>query len=821
MCDTPPKSAVAGCRVLSRAALALLVAFAATACDDELPAAIWSADLVPCDAREAACVARLARGLAHIHGAPWPADIAVEIEEIGRGNPSPPFDWWWTTAPPPTSPFDVLDRAWPSVASPVGSVRLFGDRKLVFRINPRVENDAPLRHRLGLIRSLSAHLRNRVSPGHPIDNYGAFPTRTNLRSGVRTAIALMVEQAIQRAADGEHPWRFDAEQYAKVRDLRAREGGPELVALARLHALHDPDDPWAVLIGVPGAVGHGCLIGFDLDDMSRCVQVAPAVAADEIEGFVARSADAADGILLEEALLADEHPAAAFALDLRAHLGRHYTRDDGAGVRRDTFVFDDTATAAGFARALKQALDDDPLWDADGDRWVFAGDDDRPADGESRVIADGFEVVVVAGTPGVDTTGFLDSAGVRVSPLADPPALEDVACAPDAPLPCDVRQSCCRDRLFAETERLLGPLPQIDLRAVDPETAVQIYVGPQWADDRLSSRVSAEVRFASGIDHRLRGTNDAAETERASRVLAWYYNTLRSVVLVVPTAPIEERNLLRENSTVVHELVHAWQDARYGLSAIRLAARLQLGDAEAALITYVEGHAELVAEAFEAEVQGRAVDDIDWAAWADELVDLIAPALDDAEEPARTNDPWLPYVGGLAAASRAFDAGADLVAVGDRIEAPPVSTGAVLGALYDGTSAPALALPVATPGEFEDGDLPAALDGAVTAHRGVIGPWPLALRLAAEIGGQAAIDAVLGVAGAREVVALHPEGSLTWIDVTAAFGDDALADGLDALGAALSERSARTYRIERDAARITLVVAPTAALVDAIFAAIR
>lgn len=802
--------------------LALVCALALAGCDDEAPP-LWSPDLVPCDAREVACVERLARGLAALHGVPWPDDIVVEIEESGGGSPEPPFDWWFRAAQTPPSPFDVLDRSSPPIISRVGSVRVFGDDRLVFRINPRVTRDPEARHRVGLIYSLSLHLRGRVMPGHPLDAYANFPTETTLRSAVRTALALMIEQAIRRADAGEPPWHFSAEQYAKVQQLRAEESGPELVALARLHALHDPDDPRALLLFLPAAIARGCLIGFDLDDASRCVHVEPAVFEDEIEGFVARGADAADGVLLEEALRQAEHPAADFALDLRAHLGRDYTRADGAGVRRDTFVFFDAATARGFADTLAAALDDDDRWQAGEDgQWLFVGDDDAPPGGEARLMIDGAEVVRVAGTDGVDTTPFLEGAGVIVEPMSDPPVLEDVPCEARPPLPCDVRTACCRERLVEAAEQLLGPMPDIRLRVIDPETAVQIYVGPQWADDRLASRITARVRFANGVDHTLRESNDAAAEEQARRVLAWYYNTLRAVFMVVPTAPLDERDLLRENSTVVHELAHAWQDARYGLSATRLAARARSSDAEAAWVTRVEGHAEMVAEVFEVMVEGQSPDALDWQAWADALAARMREALDEADEPARTHNPWLPYVGGLATAARVFDGGADLVAVGDRITASPDSTGAVLGAVYEVDAAPADAFEWPTAAEGDDGmSDEGPLFGTVLAHRGAIGPWPLALRLTPSLGGSAAIDAALGVTSAREAVALHPDGPLTWIEVRADFAEDTLADGLDGLGLALAERTGGVYRLERAARRSTLVVAPTEALLDATLGAIR
>lgn len=824
---------------LIRPTLALpLLLWLIAACTPETPLwDDWSPDLSACDPREVPCAEALAQGLAAIHGVEWPADLVVEVTEPHADGTPEPFTWWSRTLTMAASPFDVLDNYWPPLTRYTGSVLLFGDRRLVFRPNARVDgDDAAKRHRLGFILSLSTHIRARAWPGHPIDQGSPWPTRSYARSALRVAVANLIERAIVRADEGLDPWAFttaDRDRWQEVVDSSA---APEGYALIALHDGHDPANPRRMLLDLPAALGQTCLPAIAYGDTARCVEVAPLDTPSEIGAFRARRAQAADAVLLEEAMRRDKSPAAALASTLRGHLGRDWNSPDGAGVRRDQFVFGSVSEAADFTRLVGQSLDGSEDWLPDGDgRWVAAPvepdpDDEGEEPGPDPHAGGSIEleqrealVLMVSGTGGVDLAPFFEfGVGLDLLPLTDPQSLEDLPCEADSvdevDLPCDVRTACCRQRLAVETKALLGSdIPLTRLVVFDPDTAVAAYIGPRWAGDRYSDRISAEVRFAIGIDRTFRSSNDEAAESRARRVLAWYENNRRRVVMIVPVGPGTERDWLRENSTFVHELTHSWQDARYGLTAERIEARRSPGDRESALVTAFEGHAELVSGAFEAYVEAGTIEDVDWFDWATRLIALIAPAIDNAEEPARTSDPWLPYVGGLAAQARLYGELGDFTAVGDRIADPPAGTGEVLAGLYeqDAAQPEANSIPTGDPESPVFADL-------TLVHRGRIGPWPLALRLAPDIGAEAAFDAVRGLTAARELVGLTPAGeAITWIEVRAAFGEDALAEALTAFGEALAVRSARSWTVVRAEGTTWLALGPDVEQLDQLILAIE
>lgn len=800
----------------TRLAPLALTALAALACDDEQTPSTWSDDLIPCDAREADCARTLARGLAAVHGVPWPDDVRIDITVIEDIEYAPlPAPWWSAHFQALPTPFDGLDDPPAGLPRPVGAVRRFGRAAYEFRIYDDVRGDDALRHRLGFIRGMSRHLRAQITPGAAVDRYSPWPTVRASRYAFQEAIAQLVELAIQRAAAGEDPWAFSPAERNLTRGVLEDTQSTEARALDLLLDAHDPGAPRATLVDLLGEFGAACLPAIESGDPGGC-HIARADAPRPIDGFYARSADAADSAIAREALIPGGHPGAGYAAALSAHLGRDWHRADGIGVRQDLFAFATPGDAEGFFTALARATEADG-WEADGPgRWL--GDDGPLTDRALELRIERDRVTRISGPADLDLGPFFDDArGVSVSRFVEPAPLPDIECA-SAAAPCDARAACCRQALVRETESLLrGRIGPLDMQAYDPETSVDMYLGPRWALDRFGERITALVRFATGVDHTLRADTDAATEEQARRVLAWYQPDLRQVVMIVG----DDRDLEQEARTVVHELAHAWQDEHFGIGARRLVARAQSSDAEAALVAVVEGHAQLVMSAFSARQQSIEPEDADWDGFADTLTAEIAPGLDDMDEPAREGDPWLPYVGGQAHAARnaalaiARRDPAPLTAAAEPIAAPPPSTAALLGEIYDRGAATRL------PSSLPTGaaDPPAGLR---LAHRAPVGAWALALRLTGSIGAEDAFDRTLPLTMAHEAVLLTTDDApILWFEARTAGDLDRLYDALDAWGADLAERADHVYALALAPDRITLAVAPDEGLIEAVMATVE
>lgn len=263
-----------------------------------------------------------------------------------------------------------------------------------------------------------------------------------------------------------------------------------------------------------------------------CVGAARIVGSDVIDDFEARGADAADAILVEEALRAAgpefAHPSAAdLAMHIELHVGRVMHRfADGAGVRRDSFHLRTASAAEAFADAIAGAIGD-----------------------EARVIAREGRVVVMTTAAGdINAAAFafnapvdryaplpIDASGTVLSLGGDRPALDPAIAASGIEqarcrhiVPCDLRAADCRECLIGWVEGTLGDFgarPQII--ELSPDEAEAVYTGPLWAGDRLFGRLDAAARFALGVDRVRRDSTDEAAISRARRVAAWYEGVRR------------------------------------------------------------------------------------------------------------------------------------------------------------------------------------------------------------------------------------------------------------------------------------------------------
>lgn len=780
-----------------------LIAAALAACGEDDPAP--SAGLTACDPRAAPCVSTLAAALAAAHGIAWDPDIPVVVMPLPSSSRPPlPAPAWDAHFDDIATPFDALDALEPAALEPAGRVALLGRDALLFQYDPRLDDapDGAERHRLGLFMGLGPELRTRARPGHPVDLGAPWPTLHLARDGLRRAIARRVEAAAQRADAGLDPWATDPALLAAARAWRDATAAPEAVAAVALLDGHG-GDPRALLVDRPAALADACLPQLDGLDLP-CVGVEQLDAVDAIEGFEPREAQAGDAILIEEALRAAGHPAAEYAHAIELHVGRTWHRlADGAAMRRDVFWLVTAADAEAFAAALA----------APG---VFVSRRDRIV---TRIGGDAVDPARFAERPDRYRAAPITAAGAVLSAGGEGGG----ACRVERP--CDVRVDDCRACLIGDVEARLGALgPWPAIVEYTPEEAALAYNGPLWAGDRLYARLDAAARFALGIDRVRRSTTDEAAAARVSRVAAWYEG-VRRVVLI--TDPAAERDFEWENAVFVHEMTHAWQGDRHGLSA-RRAIEAGPGDVAEAHRVAVEGHAMLVETLWRAALDdGPAA--VDWRASAAQIARELAWRLGGEAEPALTLASILRYFGGYALHALAFAETGD-PGGGGWLTAPWTSSAEVVARLRGAPAPVAAAVERPTSG----GDALAAAGLATFTRRELYG-WPFALRIApdgeagdddaaAEARGEAAMDAVSGWTAGREAVFVARDGQMAvWVEGR---WSDAAALGrarslVEAHVAALAARSGGVARVAVDGLALRFAVAPDAGTLDVVWDAVE
>ncbi|MEZ4437078.1 MAG: hypothetical protein R3F65_32175 [bacterium] len=788
------------------AALGAALALAACAEDEPEPVPTPApAALTACDPREASCVSTLAAALAAAHGIPWDPAIPVTVTPLpSTSRPRLPAPAWDAHLEEIPTLFDALDALEPAAPEPAGRALLLGRDGLVFQYDPRLDDDADgaARHRLGLFMGLGPELRARAAPGHPVDLGSPWPTLHLAREGLQRAIARRVEAAARRADAGLDPWAPDPALLAAARAWREETAAPEAVAAVALLDGYD-GDARALLVDGPAALADDCLPRLDGLDLP-CVGVEQRDGIDAIEGFEPREAQAGDAILIEEALRAAGHPAAAHAHAIELHVGRTWHRlADGAAMRRDVFRLNTPEAAEAFEAALAEP-------------GIFVTRDHRVV---TRIGGDAVDPEVFAERPDTYASIPIAAAGVVLAVGGEGGGECRVA------LPCDVRLDDCRTCLIGDVEAMLGPLGAWPAVAeLTPAEAALVYNGPLWAGDRLHARLDAAARFALGIERVRRSTTDEAAATQVSQVAAWYEGGRRVVLIADRDA---ERDFVWENRVFVHELTHAWQSDRHGISA-RRALAAGPGDASEAYRVAVEGHAMLVEVLWHAALDGVAAE-VDWRAAATLMTSDLAWRLGGEPEPALTLAPLLRYSGGYALHARAFADSGDLGG-GGLLTAAWASSAEVIARLR-GERAP-VAVAVERPTSADD-TLAAA--GLTTLLRRELYAWPFALRIApdgeagdddaaAEARGEAALDAVSGWTAGREAVFVTGAGALAvwvegrWSDAGALARARAL---VEAHVAALAARTGGVARVAVDGLALRFAVAPDAAALDVVWAAVE
>ncbi|MCB9543601.1 MAG: hypothetical protein H6703_14285 [Myxococcales bacterium] len=782
------------------AALGAALALAACAEDEPEPVPTPApAALTACDPREASCVSTLAAALAAAHGIPWDPAIPVTVTPLpSTSRPRLPAPAWDAHLEEIPTLFDALE---PAAPEPAGRALLLGRDGLVFQYDPRLDDDADgaARHRLGLFMGLGPELRARAAPGHPVDLGSPWPTLHLAREGLQRAIARRVEAAAQRADAGLDPWAPDPALLAAARVARrdrGARGGRGGRAARRLRRR-----PRALLVDRPAALADDCLPQLDGLDLP-CVGVEQRDGIDAIEGFEPREAQAGDAILIEEALRAAGHRRRRTHMPsscTSAHLApARRRRGDAAGcLPADT---PEAAEAFGGARRARDLVSRDHrvVTRVGGD----ATDPARFAERADRYVA----------VP-LDAAGTVLSAGGEAGG----------ECRVERP--CDVRLDACRACLIGDVEALLGGLgPRPAIVELTPEEAALAYNGPLWAGDRLHARLDAAARFALGIERVRRSTTDEAAETQVAQVAAWYEGARRVVLIADPDA---ERDRVWENRVFVHELTHAWQSDRHGISA-RRALVAGPGDASEAYRVAVEGHGMLVEVLWHAALDGVAAE-VDWRAAATLMTSDLAWRLGGEPEPALTLAPLLRYYGGYALHARAFADSGDLGGNGWLTEA--WSSSAEVIARLRGERAP-VAVAVERPTSADDA---LAAAGLTTLLRRELYAWPFALRIApdgeggddgpaAKARGEAALDAVSGWTAGREAVFVTREGQTAvwvegrWSDLGALERARAL---VEAHVEALAARTGGVARIERERLALRFAIAPDEETVRAVWWAVE
>jgi hypothetical protein len=284
---------------------------------------------------------------------------------------------------------------------------------------------------------------------------------------------------------------------------------------------------------------------------------------------------------------------------------------------------------------------------------------------------------------------------------------------------CDARAAACQQRLLALAGCVYGV-------ANTPDVPVRVVT---------EARLIAELNAASGGEASEDDTADLPHIERALADLALlqagdltkgggsaaqivanidgiYQDAERGIALVDRGVP---QNDAEADALLLHEFVHAIQDAEHGLSAWREQYSTSI-DSSLALRTVTEGQATYAQFRVLLAMTGRDVDRIDWDRTFHNFRDqLVSQAFADPS-PYFASITTFPYAYGAASAYRAWS---DHQA---QFDGPPLSTLEVLsldaGVAF--TAPEPLSLEAPTPDadyELVDGDDLGAFQLALSAHK--------------------------------------------------------------------------------------------------------
>jgi hypothetical protein len=261
------------------------------------------------------------------------------------------------------------------------------------------------------------------------------------------------------------------------------------------------------------------------------------------------------------------------------------------------------------------------------------------------------------------------------------PAGDESRALPECPdidtKPCDTRTPACQDRLLALAGCIYGVAntPDVPVRVVTEAQLIEELsaddadAGDETADDAAdaahSERALVDLRLLQAGDL----TDDGGGTAQiVGSIDGVYQDAERGIALVDRGKNHSDANA---NALLLHEFVHAIQDAEFNLDAWREKHALNT-DSSLALRTVPEGQATYAQFRAYLAMTGRDVARIDWertlSAFRD---DVIAPAFDDPS-PFLASITTFPYAYGAASAFRSWP---DHQA---QFDAPPLTTLEVL-----------------------------------------------------------------------------------------------------------------------------------------------
>jgi hypothetical protein len=248
---------------------------------------------------------------------------------------------------------------------------------------------------------------------------------------------------------------------------------------------------------------------------------------------------------------------------------------------------------------------------------------------------------------------------------------------------CDARGASCQKRLLSIAGCVYGveTTPDVPVRIVTEEqlldelTSVPSDDGGDDADDLPHiERAFVDLGLMQPGDLTADGGSLA---QIVSSIDGVYQDPEHGIALVDRGVP---KNTAEDDAVLVHEFVHAIQDAEYGLDDWRAQYPSDV-DTALALRSVTEGQATYAQFRVVVAMSGRHVDSVDWSETLDRFrQDLIDSAVDDPS-PYLASITTFPYAAGTSLARRAWDDRGLLYHEAQFAE-PPLSTLQVLNLNY-------------------------------------------------------------------------------------------------------------------------------------------
>jgi hypothetical protein len=287
---------------------------------------------------------------------------------------------------------------------------------------------------------------------------------------------------------------------------------------------------------------------------------------------------------------------------------------------------------------------------------------------------------------------------------------------------CDVRKAPCQRQLLALAGCVYGvdTTPQVPVRVVSEQQLVEeLNRAPSEATDEEQADDAAELPHIERAlaDLKLLQPGDLTEgggstAQIVANIDGVYQDSERGIALVDRGV---SKNTAEADALLVHELVHAIQDAQFGLEAWRQQYPTSI-DSVLALRTVSEGQATYAQFRAFLALSGRDVAQIDWPSTLVKFRDqLLSQALDDSS----------PYLASITTFPYAYGARSAHLAWSDhqaQFDTPPRTTLEVLS-LDDGVAvAPPEALEMDAPASggdygFLDGDTMGAFLLELSSHQ--------------------------------------------------------------------------------------------------------